>query len=164
MPPHGCDCHVHVFGPAERYPYGPSALRYAPPQAPLSEYLSLASLLGLTRYVFVQPSAYGRDNRCKRDPWRWERASVGSRHGNGNRGRGYAQQAKRRNYFRVAHYGGSSDLHAHPHQFHYYCGLYCDGNPGQWNQHAGHARHWPGDAWVRICNHSGSQHPCFSGS
>lgn len=69
-PPDACDAHFHVFGPAERYPYGPSALRYAPPQAPLSEYLSLASLLGLTRYVFVQPSAYGRDNRCMLDAMR----------------------------------------------------------------------------------------------
>lgn len=62
-PPLGCDCHFHVFGPAERYPYG-TDLRYAPPLAPLEDYLALARRLGLERFVFVQPSAYGRDNRC----------------------------------------------------------------------------------------------------
>ena len=61
-PPLSCDSHFHVFGPAERYPYG-GDLRYAPPQAPLAEYLALARrLVGIVRYVFVQPSAYGRDN------------------------------------------------------------------------------------------------------
>jgi predicted TIM-barrel fold metal-dependent hydrolase len=62
-PPGGCDAHFHVFGPRERYPYG-SDLRYTPPLAPLADYLKLAGRLGLSRYVLVQPSAYGRDNRC----------------------------------------------------------------------------------------------------
>ena len=61
-----CDCHFHVFGPAGHYPYG-SDLRYPPPLAPLDEYLALARRLGIERYVFVQPSAYGRDNRCMLD-------------------------------------------------------------------------------------------------
>lgn len=64
-----CDSHFHVFGPADRYPHG-SDLRYAPPQAPLSEYLELAALLGIERFVFVQPSAYGRDNTCMLDAMR----------------------------------------------------------------------------------------------
>ena len=68
-PPGGCDAHFHVFGPAQRYPYG-SELRYAPPLAPLADYLSLARELGVSRYVFVQPSAYGRDNRCMLDAMR----------------------------------------------------------------------------------------------
>lgn len=66
-PANACDAHFHVFGTAEQYPYGSDNLRYAPPVAPLSEYLQLARHLGLTRYVFVQPSAYGRDNRCMLD-------------------------------------------------------------------------------------------------
>jgi predicted TIM-barrel fold metal-dependent hydrolase len=45
-------------------------LRYAPPYAPLSEYLEVAGLLGAERYVFVQPSAYGRDNACMLDAMR----------------------------------------------------------------------------------------------
>src|SRR5262249_4679373 len=68
-PQGGCDAHFHVFGPRERYPYGDD-LRYTPPLAPLADYLKLAGKLGLARYVFVQPSAYGRDNRCMLDAMR----------------------------------------------------------------------------------------------
>jgi 2-pyrone-4,6-dicarboxylate lactonase len=72
-PPLACDAHFHVFGPAERYPYGRGTaenLRYAPPLAPLSELLEIAALLGFERFVFVQPSAYGRDNACMLDAMR----------------------------------------------------------------------------------------------
>ena len=71
-PPNSCDAHFHVFGPADRYPHGGvnEKLRYAPPFAPLSEYLEVAGLLGMERYVFVQPSAYGRDNACMLDAMR----------------------------------------------------------------------------------------------
>jgi 2-pyrone-4,6-dicarboxylate lactonase len=68
-PPLACDAHFHVFGPAHDYPYG-SDLRYAPPMAPLEDYLALARRLGIERHVFVQPSAYGRDNRCMLDAMR----------------------------------------------------------------------------------------------
>lgn len=71
-----CDSHFHIFGPAERYPYG-SDLRYKPPYAPLEDYLSLARLLGIERMVFVQPSAYGRDNSCMLDAMR--QAGAGCR-------------------------------------------------------------------------------------
>ncbi len=64
-----CDSHFHVFGPAERYPYA-GDLRYRPPHAPLPEYLKEAKKLGIERYVFVQPSAYGRDNACMLDAMR----------------------------------------------------------------------------------------------
>jgi len=64
--PLSCDCHFHVFGPAERYAYT-SDLRYVPPAAPLSAYRALAHRLGIERMVFVQPSAYGRDNSCLLD-------------------------------------------------------------------------------------------------
>src|SRR6266702_4687015 len=63
-PPGGCDAHFHVFGPAGRYPYNQADLRYAPPLAPVEDFLALSKMLGLERFVFVQPSAYGRDNRC----------------------------------------------------------------------------------------------------
>lgn len=68
-PPLACDAHFHVFGPAERYPYG-SDLRYKPPAAPLADFLALARTLGIERFVFVQPSAYGRDNACMLDAMR----------------------------------------------------------------------------------------------
>lgn len=71
--PLSCDCHFHVFGPAERYPYSLD-LRYVPPSAPLSEYRALARRLGIERMVFVQPSAYGRDNTCLLDAIREVRA------------------------------------------------------------------------------------------
>ena len=64
-----CDTHFHVFGTADRYPYG-GGLRYAPPHAPLEDYLQLTAHLGVERFVFVQPSAYARDNRCMLDAMR----------------------------------------------------------------------------------------------
>jgi len=68
-PSGGCDAHFHVFGPAQRYPYG-SDLRYTPPLTPLADFLKLAGKLGVSRFVFVQPSAYARDNRCMLDAMR----------------------------------------------------------------------------------------------
>ena len=69
-PPLSCDTHFHVFGPAERYPYG-TDLRYPPPLAPLEDYLAqIRRLGGFERFVFVQPSAYGRDNTCMLDAMR----------------------------------------------------------------------------------------------
>ncbi|MDH3288813.1 MAG: amidohydrolase family protein [Betaproteobacteria bacterium] len=73
-PPGSCDAHFHVFGPGERYPYS-ADLRYKPPLAPLEDYLELARHLGIERHVFVQPSAYGRDNACLLDALR----AVGSK-------------------------------------------------------------------------------------
>lgn len=64
-----CDAHFHVFGPPERYPYA-GELRYKPPHAPLPDYLEHAARLGVGRFVFVQPSAYGRDNACMLDAMR----------------------------------------------------------------------------------------------
>ena len=71
-PPKACDAHFHVFGPADRYPTGGvnEKLRYTPPLAPLSDYLELANIMGFERFVFVQPSAYGRDNSCMLDAMR----------------------------------------------------------------------------------------------
>ena len=75
-PPLSCDTHFHVFGPKERYPYG-TDLRYPPPLAPLPDYLAqMRQLGGFERFVFVQPSAYGRDNRCMLDAMREVGASC----------------------------------------------------------------------------------------
>lgn len=63
VPAQACDTHLHIFGPAEKFPYA-SELRYVPPLAPLDEYLALADQLNIERMVFVQPSAYGKDNSC----------------------------------------------------------------------------------------------------
>jgi len=61
-----CDCHMHVFGPAESYPGVPDA-RYTLPEGSLEQYCAVADLLGLQRAVFVQPSFYGTDNSCLLD-------------------------------------------------------------------------------------------------
>jgi predicted TIM-barrel fold metal-dependent hydrolase len=68
-PPNACDSHFHVFGPTDKYSYG-ADIRYKPPYEPVERYLKLARRLGLARYVFVQPSAYGFDNSCMLDAMR----------------------------------------------------------------------------------------------
>lgn len=61
-PPAGaCDAHCHIFGPGERYPYAPDRT-YTPPDAPLSRFKELQSILGLTRAVLVNASCHGIDN------------------------------------------------------------------------------------------------------
>ena len=55
-----CDCHVHVFGPAARYPFSPERA-YTPPDARRAARRAARSL-GLERVVIVQPSPYGTDN------------------------------------------------------------------------------------------------------
>jgi 2-pyrone-4,6-dicarboxylate lactonase len=61
-PPAGaCDAHCHIFGPADQYPYSPDRT-YTPPDAPLSHFKQLQSILGLTRAVLVNASCHGRDN------------------------------------------------------------------------------------------------------
>lgn len=62
LPSGSCDCHVHVFGPKDQFPY--SEIRaYTPEDASLDEYNRVARLAGLERVVLVQPSVYGTDNR-----------------------------------------------------------------------------------------------------
>ena len=69
-PKGACDAHFHVFGREEDYPYDAADLRYKPPYEPLETYLKLARRIGLERFVFVQPSAYGMDNSCMLDAMR----------------------------------------------------------------------------------------------
>jgi predicted TIM-barrel fold metal-dependent hydrolase len=66
VPPGACDCHMHTFGPAERYPAA-AARTYTPRLTSLADYSKMAATIGLERVVFVQPSAYGTDNRCLLD-------------------------------------------------------------------------------------------------
>jgi predicted TIM-barrel fold metal-dependent hydrolase len=61
-----CDCHAHVCGPAERYPYSPNRL-YTPEDALLADYRRMLDSLGVERGVLVQPSIYGTDNRALLD-------------------------------------------------------------------------------------------------
>jgi predicted TIM-barrel fold metal-dependent hydrolase len=61
-----CDCHMHIFGDIATYP-GAANRTYTPSPKPLAEYDEVAAALGITRFVIVQPSAYGTDNRCTLD-------------------------------------------------------------------------------------------------
>jgi predicted TIM-barrel fold metal-dependent hydrolase len=66
LPPGACDCHVHVFGPAARFPFAPERT-YTPADASIEELLALQKRLGLVRAVIVQPSPYGTDNAVTLD-------------------------------------------------------------------------------------------------
>jgi predicted TIM-barrel fold metal-dependent hydrolase len=66
VPSGACDCHMHIFGPAERYPAA-ATRTYTPRLASLADYSKMAATIGLERVVFVQPSVYGTDNRCLLD-------------------------------------------------------------------------------------------------
>ncbi|AIJ48442.1 2-pyrone-4,6-dicarboxylate hydrolase [Comamonas thiooxydans] len=61
-PPGTADCHVHVYGPAERYPVAPTRA-FDVPEALPSQLRALHDVLGVQRLVLVQPSGYGTDNR-----------------------------------------------------------------------------------------------------
>jgi 2-pyrone-4,6-dicarboxylate lactonase len=63
FPPGACDCHSHVFGPQEAFPYLPDAA-YIPPEASPRDYARMLRTIGCRRAVIVQPSIYGTDNRC----------------------------------------------------------------------------------------------------
>jgi predicted TIM-barrel fold metal-dependent hydrolase len=62
-PPGACDCHIHVFGPRERFPLA-ADLAYTPAEASVEAYRVVCRRLGIERTVVIQPSAYGVDNRC----------------------------------------------------------------------------------------------------
>jgi predicted TIM-barrel fold metal-dependent hydrolase len=66
-PPGACDCHVHVLGPRDRFPYVTGG-RYVPPlDVPLDDLLAMHDELGIGRAVLVQSSSYGADHRAMLD-------------------------------------------------------------------------------------------------
>jgi predicted TIM-barrel fold metal-dependent hydrolase len=69
VPANACDCHVHIFGPADRFPYSTDRV-YTPGPASVDDLLALHGALGLHRVVIVQPSPYGADNSCLLDALR----------------------------------------------------------------------------------------------
>jgi predicted TIM-barrel fold metal-dependent hydrolase len=66
VPAGSCDCHVHLFGPYDRYPLDRGRL-YTPDLAPAPDLFAMLDGAGIARAVLVQPSAYGTDNRCMLD-------------------------------------------------------------------------------------------------
>jgi predicted TIM-barrel fold metal-dependent hydrolase len=74
LPAGSCDSHVHVYGPAARFPYAPER-PYTPDDAPVERLQALHRLLGVERAVYVQATVHGYDNRAvlnaiARDPER----------------------------------------------------------------------------------------------
>ena len=66
VPSGACDCHVHIFGDPQRYPFF-SGRVYTPEPASVMELRALHDALHLDRVVIVQPSVYGTDNACTLD-------------------------------------------------------------------------------------------------
>src|ERR1700716_1261149 len=68
VPRGACDCHVHVFDPAQ-FPYASERV-YTPPEASAAGLRDLQTALRFDRVVIVQPSVYGTDNSCPLDAMR----------------------------------------------------------------------------------------------
>jgi 2-pyrone-4,6-dicarboxylate lactonase len=66
LPAGACDAHVHVFGPATRFPYAANR-PYTPVDAPKEKLFALHRLLGIERCVIVQSTMHGLDNRVVED-------------------------------------------------------------------------------------------------
>src|SRR5579863_6568231 len=66
MPRNACDSHVHVFEAAARYP-SVDTPHYTLPDGSLEKLQRMTGVLALQRFVIVQPSYYGTDNRCMLD-------------------------------------------------------------------------------------------------
>jgi 2-pyrone-4,6-dicarboxylate lactonase len=79
LPENSADCHMHVFGPFERFPLA-AERAYNVPEAPVAAHERMKRQVGLERTVFVQASGHGTDNR----------AMLAALQETGERGRGVA--------------------------------------------------------------------------
>jgi 2-pyrone-4,6-dicarboxylate lactonase len=70
MPAGACDAHVHIFGPASRFPYVDDS-RYHPKDVSKEDLYALHRDLGIDRSVLVQPTCHGTDNRAMLDALAW---------------------------------------------------------------------------------------------
>jgi len=61
IPAHACDCHTHIVGAPDRFPFSPGRT-YTPETALPEEMSALHRALGIERVVIVTPSVYGTDN------------------------------------------------------------------------------------------------------
>jgi predicted TIM-barrel fold metal-dependent hydrolase len=66
VPEEACDSHVHVFESAAAYP-SVDTPHYTLPDASLHKLQCMTRMLSLQRFIIVQPSYYGNDNRCLLD-------------------------------------------------------------------------------------------------
>jgi len=65
-PPGATDCHLHIYGPRDKYPLAPTC-PLEPPDGPIETYQAVQARLGIERVVIVQPAAYGKNNSCTMD-------------------------------------------------------------------------------------------------
>ena len=65
-PPLSCDSHVHVFGPAARFPFAEKR-SFTPVDAPKEFLFALHRTLGIERCVIVQSAVHGMDNGVVED-------------------------------------------------------------------------------------------------
>lgn len=61
VPAHACDCHTHIHGDVEKFPFFSGRL-YTPEPAGPEEMAALHEALQIERVVIVTPSVYGIDN------------------------------------------------------------------------------------------------------
>jgi predicted TIM-barrel fold metal-dependent hydrolase len=61
IPAGACDCHTHIHGDPEKFPYFPGRV-YTPEMALPGEMTALHKALHIQRVVIVTPSVYGTDN------------------------------------------------------------------------------------------------------
>jgi predicted TIM-barrel fold metal-dependent hydrolase len=61
LPAGSCDAHVHVYGPAQRFPFA-AERPYTPDDAPIERLQALHRWLGIARAVYVQATVHGHDN------------------------------------------------------------------------------------------------------
>ena len=61
VPAGACDCHTHIFGDPEKFPFFPGRV-YTPEPASPEEMAALHKALHIERVVIVTPSVYGPDN------------------------------------------------------------------------------------------------------
>ncbi len=66
VPAGACDCHTHVFGPGNSFPWWEGRV-YTPGDASIADLTALHTALGIDRVVVVHPSPYGPDNSCSTD-------------------------------------------------------------------------------------------------
>jgi predicted TIM-barrel fold metal-dependent hydrolase len=66
VPRNACDCHTHIFGPVEKFPYSSKRL-YTPGNASIDDLLALHRALHIDRVVIVHPTPYDADNACTVD-------------------------------------------------------------------------------------------------
>ena len=61
VPAGACDCHTHIHGDPEKFPFFPGRV-YTPEMALPEEMAALHKALHIQRVVIVTPSVYGTDN------------------------------------------------------------------------------------------------------